>query len=52
MGKKPYKCDDCGLLYEDSGWAKKCYEWCTKHHSCNLGITRHSIKQEGAFHPS
>ncbi len=42
---KSYKCDFCGLHYEDEKIAKTCYAWCTAHGSCNLEITKNSIER-------
>jgi hypothetical protein len=39
-----YECQECHLLYNDERWAKKCEEWCTKHKSCNLEITKHAAE--------
>jgi len=39
-----YECQECHLLYHDEHWAKKCEEWCIKHKSCNLEITKHATK--------
>ena len=41
---KVFVCAECGLFYKDSEWAKKCATWCKEHHSCNLEITEHAIK--------
>jgi len=41
---KLYKCPECGLEYQEKEWVKKCEAWCKKHKSCNLEITKHSIK--------
>ena len=43
--KKTYQCDDCFLVYFDKKFAKKCEEWCRKHKSCNLMITKHSVNK-------
>ena len=39
-----YICEECKFLYKEKQWARKCEDWCKKHHSCNLEITKHSIK--------
>lgn len=41
---KFYKCSECGLVYKEKRWAKKCEAWCRKYKSCNLEIIQHSIK--------
>ena len=41
-----YKCQECGLLYEDRVWAEKCESWCKKNPgSCNLLAVRHSVEK-------
>lgn len=42
-GKKYFMCEECRMKYEDEGIAKKCEDWCSRHHSCNLEITKHAI---------
>ncbi len=39
-----YACEECGFVYEDRQWAEKCEAWCKEHKSCNLGITKHAVK--------
>lgn len=39
-----YQCGECKFFYEDKEWAEKCEVWCKEHKSCNLEITKHSIK--------
>ena len=39
-----YKCEKCGWIYKTKNMAKKCEEWCKKHKSCNLDITKNAIK--------
>ncbi len=39
---KLYECPACHLAYRDAAWAKKCEDWCTEHHSCNLQIIVHA----------
>lgn len=41
---RAYICDECGLSYKNKKWAEKCKAWCKEHNSCNLEITRHSLK--------
>ncbi len=45
INNRYYECEECRLLYEDKRWAEKCEKWCKKHKSCNLNITKHSIKK-------
>ncbi len=40
--KKLYKCEDCGLHYDDEQLAKDCYDFCTKNQACNVEITEKS----------
>lgn len=40
-----YKCGICELIYKEKRLDEKCEEWCKKNNSCNLNITKHSIKQ-------
>lgn len=42
--KEVYKCEECGLSYEDKIWAEKCEKWCKKNHTCNVKIIKHSVK--------
>jgi len=46
---KLYKCSICGLEYRNKKFAKKCEEWCKKHNSCNLEITKHAIKEQKGY---
>lgn len=41
---KLYKCNICGFSYKEKKWMLKCMEWCKKHKSCNLEITKHAVK--------
>lgn len=43
---KLYKCPACGLKYKEQEWAEKCEEWCKKHKSCNLEITKHALARQ------
>lgn len=47
IDKKLYQCPECGLWYEDKVWKDKCEAWCKEHHSCNLEIIKHAIKNSG-----
>ena len=42
---KYFECEECGFLYKEKFWAEKCEKWCKEKHSCNLEITKHSIKK-------
>jgi hypothetical protein len=39
-----YICEECGFSYKEKVWAEKCEAWCKEHQSCNLDITKHSVK--------
>ena len=39
-----FQCEECDFYYKEKKFAEKCELWCNKHHSCNLEITKHSIK--------
>ncbi len=41
-----YKCTTCGFSYKEEKWAKQCREWCDRHHSCNMEITKHAGNDE------
>jgi len=41
---KFYQCEDCKLFYSDRNYAEKCEEWCKKHKTCNIEITKNAIK--------
>lgn len=43
---KVYTCPECRLSYRSKDLAKKCEDWCKKHNSCNLDITKYSINKE------
>ena len=43
--KELYYCEECKLVYLDKNWAKKCEGWCKEDQSCNIVITKHSIKK-------
>ena len=43
---KLFKCQICGLRYEDEKWAKKCEAWCKKYKSYNIEIIKHAINKK------
>ncbi len=45
QGRRYFYCESCKLLYEDKKWAEECERGCKKNKTCDLGITRHSIKK-------
>jgi hypothetical protein len=42
--KTYYLCKECGFLYKDRKIAQKCENWCKKHHSCNMEITKYAVR--------
>ena len=32
------------MKFEDRVWAEKCNLWCLENNSCNVEITKHSVK--------
>lgn len=47
--EREYQCPICKLHYKEKVWATKCKAWCSKHESCNLSITRHSLEAKKGF---
>lgn len=43
--QKHFYCEVCKLVYKERIWAEKCEEWCKHNSTCNIEITRHSIKK-------
>jgi len=43
-GQIVFKCMKCGWLYKNRNMAEKCEEWCERHNSCDLEITKYAIK--------
>ncbi len=43
-GKNLFECEECRMLYKERELAKKCQDWCSKHHSCNIEIIRHAAR--------
>lgn len=41
--KISYICEECGFSYTEKELSEKCEDWCKKHSSCNLEITKHAI---------
>lgn len=39
-----YFCPICKLKYIENKWAKACEKWCKEYNSCNLEITKYSLK--------
>lgn len=42
--KKVYLCEECNFIYPDKKIAKKCEDWCKKFHSCNVEITKYTVR--------
>ena len=40
-----FVCEKCGFKYEGVEWAERCEEFCAKHNSCSLEITKHAVKE-------
>ena len=45
-GKAYFICEACGFAYLDTETTQRCEDWCNKHHSCNLEITKDAVKAE------
>jgi len=45
-GKTYYQCEICEFYYETSELAQQCEDFCRKHNSCSLEITKHAVKVE------
>lgn len=43
---KCYYCEECELVYQDKKKAYECEEWCRKHKSCNIEITKYAFKSK------
>ena len=44
---KCYYCEECEMAYVDKKKACQCEEWCKKHKSCSLEITKYAINKMG-----
>ncbi len=42
--KEYYQCGECEFFYKDKEWAKKCEDFCKKHKSCSIEITKHAVE--------
>ncbi|UCH57127.1 MAG: hypothetical protein JSV18_07275 [Candidatus Bathyarchaeota archaeon] len=42
-GKTIYLCDKCGVGYEIRETAARCEEYCRKHNSCSIEITKEAV---------
>ncbi len=43
-GKNYFQCSICKFYYETKDLAQKCEDFCKKHNSCSLEITKHAVK--------
>lgn len=43
--KTLYQCEQCGFYYNTKILAQKCEDFCKKHKSCSIEITKHSVKK-------
>jgi len=41
--KEFFVCEQCNFTYKEKSTAEKCENWCTKHHSCNIEITKKAV---------
>lgn len=39
-----YKCEECGLSYQEKEIAEKCQVWCKETNSCNLEIIKFAVE--------
>jgi len=42
-GKEYFVCEQCNFSYKEKQTAEKCEQWCAKHHSCNIEITKKAV---------
>ena len=42
--KKYFQCPVCSFYYKTKDFAQKCENFCNKHNSCSLEITKHAVK--------
>ncbi|MBI2134350.1 hypothetical protein HYU09_00020 [Candidatus Woesearchaeota archaeon] len=43
MAMELYFCEICRFAYKDRETAEKCEDWCRKHKSCSLEITKSAV---------
>ncbi|MBI2044948.1 hypothetical protein HYT23_02735 [Candidatus Pacearchaeota archaeon] len=43
-GKKYFQCNICKFYYGTKKFAQKCEDFCKKHNSCSLEITKHAVE--------
>ncbi len=39
-----YQCRECKFYYKEKRLSKQCEDYCKKHKSCSLEITKHAVK--------
>jgi len=44
QGKPVFVCSICNFGYATKDLAQKCGDYCKKHRSCSLEITKHAVK--------
>lgn len=42
-----YRCEVCGLRYEDRELAEDCEQFCREHNACNTDIIQQAVDVEG-----
>jgi len=38
-----FVCEECEFSYKNRDIAQKCEDWCRKHKSCNIEITKNAV---------
>lgn len=46
MSTSTYKCEECGLHYENEQLSKDCYDFCVKNKACDVEIIVHSVEHK------
>ncbi len=44
-GRIYFQCGECSFLYKEKELAEGCEDYCRKHNSCSLEITRHAVRE-------
>lgn len=42
--KEVFKCEECGLHYNEKATAQQCETFCKENNACSMDITKHSIE--------
>lgn len=45
-GNKAYKCEECGMHYQDRSTAERCEAYCREEGMCNSEITKKSLERK------